>query len=310
MNKNVIVITGPTASGKSDFALKLSDMAEIEIISADSRQIYKYLNIGTAKPSDLELQKVQHHLVDYLEPDEDFSAGKFATAATQVIDDIITRGKIPVVVGGTGFYIKALFEGLSDVNEFDSDETEKVRAELDKILREKGKDFIYSMLLEVDYESAARYNDKNPRRLIRALEYNRLTGAKLSDTFGTENPSNLIPIYYVINPPRQELYKRINDRTELMFRNGLLKETVSIIERGFSPDLNSLNTVGYKECISLIFGEIPPERAIELTKQNTRRYAKRQVTWMNQIKNYREIARPSNLILEEMLNSYHITEKK
>jgi tRNA dimethylallyltransferase len=305
MNKNVIVITGPTGSGKTDFALKLADIADIEIISADSRQIYKYLNIGTAKPKPEELAKVKHHLIDYLNPDEDFSAGKFADTAKLLLNQIIESGKIPVIVGGTGFYIKALFEGLSEVDDNESEEAKEIREKYDLILKNEGRDHLYGLLAAIDMESAAKYSDKNPRRIIRALEHFELTGNKFSDTFGSEKPSEFSPQYYVVNPSREELYKRINDRTDLMFRNGLIKETAAVVEMGYPPTLNSLNTVGYKECISMIFGEIPIERAIELTKQNTRKYAKRQVTWLNQIQNYREFARSSSQLMQEMIDKYN-----
>lgn len=304
-NKNVIVITGPTGSGKTDLALKLSDYADIEIISADSRQIYKFMNIGTAKPKPEELAKVKHHLIDYLAPNEDFSAGKFAVYANEHINNIIQNGKIPVVVGGTGFYIKALFDGLSEIDENNSDEAKAIRNKYEQILKNKDKDYLYKLLLDVDIESALKYKDKNPRRIIRALEYFELTNEKFSSKFGSEKPSEFIPQYYVINPAREELYKKINDRTEAMFKNGLIKETVDIIEMDFSSDLNSLNTVGYKECISMIFGEITIEKAIELTKQNTRKYAKRQITWLNQITKYREFARTTTLLIQEIINTYH-----
>jgi len=305
MNKNVIVITGPTGAGKTDFALKLADNADIEIISADSRQIYKFLNIGTAKPKIEELSKVKHHLIDYLNPDEDFSAGKFADIAKILLHQIINSGKIPVIVGGTGFYIKALFDGLSEVDDNETEEAKSIRDKYDSILKKEGRDHLYGLLAAIDMESAAKYSDKNPRRIIRALEHFELTGNKFSDTFGMEQPSEFLPQYYVVNPSRDELYKRINDRTDMMFRNGLIKETAEVIEMGYAPTLNSLNTVGYKECISMIFGEIPIERAIELTKQNTRKYAKRQVTWLNQIQNYREFARSSSQLMQEMIDKYN-----
>jgi tRNA dimethylallyltransferase len=306
MNKNVIFITGPTASGKTDFALKLAENADIEIISADSRQIYKYMNIGTAKPSSEELNKVKHHLIDYLNPDEDFSAGKFAEVADKLIHEIKEKGKIPVIVGGTGFYIKALFEGLSADDESDSDIRSDIRIELSNLLEIEGKDYLYDLLKESDLVAAEKYSDKNPRRVIRALEYIRSTGKKFSDTFGTENPSGFIPRYFVINPPRQDLYIRINKRTEKMFASGLIRELAELIEMGYSPSLNALNTVGYKECASMIFGEINLERAIELTKQNTRRYAKRQVTWLNQLPKYDTISILNDYTLEKIFLSYNL----
>lgn len=309
MNKNVIVITGPTAGGKTALALKIAEYADVELISADSRQVYQYMNIGTAKPTETELKSVKHHLIDIIKPDEEFSAGKFAEVAINLVNDIKSRNKIPVVVGGTGFYIKALFEGLSDLETDDDNEKRlEIREELNLELEKFGKDYLYGMLMSDDPESAQKYSDKNPRRVIRAIEYFRLTGNKFSDTFGLEEPSGFIPQYYVINPPREDLYKKINSRTETMFGNGLIREVAGILEMGYAPMLNSLNTVGYKECISMIYGEIPLERAIELTKQNTRRYAKRQVTWLNQIVKFEPIMNTNVHKIKEIINNYSIEE--
>lgn len=306
MNKNVVVITGPTASGKTDFALKLAEYGDIEIISADSRQIYRYMNIGTAKPNEEELSRVKHHLIDILNPDEEFSAGKFAELSKSIIYEIIAGGKIPVIVGGTGFYIKALFEGLSSISDSENEKRLLIRSELNDLLIKNGKEFLFEMLLQSDSESAEKYSDKNPRRVIRALEYIKLTGNKFSGTFGKENSSGLVPQYYVLNPAREILYKKINQRTHIMFDDGLIKEVVKIIEMGYSFELNSLNTVGYKECISLIMGEISLERAIELTKQNTRRYAKRQVTWLNQIENFELIEDKNSNTFSKIIDNYKL----
>lgn len=311
MNQNVIVITGPTASGKTAFALKLAEYADIEIISADSRQVFLHMNIGTAKPTKEELNKVKHHVVDFLNPDESFSAGKFSDIAVNLIKDIKSRGKIPVVAGGTGFYIKALFEGLSDIDDSEFDVRDDVRQELNNILEEQGKDFLYDMLLNEDPIAAVKYSDKNPRRVIRALEYIRSSGGSLfSSTFGHETPSGFIPQYYVLNPPREDLYKKINQRTELMFASGLIREVAELLEMGYPPMLNSLNTVGYKECISMIFGDINLEKAIELTKQNTRRYAKRQITWLNQIPDFEVMKSYNSLKINSIIEQYHLGKKK
>jgi tRNA dimethylallyltransferase len=305
MNQNVIVVTGPTASGKTDFALKLANYADIEIISADSRQIYLYLNIGTAKPTKAELNKVQHHIIDFLKPDEEFSAGKFSDIAINTIKDIKSRGKIPVVVGGTGFYIKALFEGLSDVDESDYVERNEIRTELNTILKDHGKDFLYDMLVLEDPVAAEKYSDKNPRRVIRALEFIRANeGMNFSSTFGSHTPSGFTPHYYVLNPQRDDLYKKINERTEQMFSSGLIREVAEILEMGYPPMLNSLNTVGYKECISMIFGDISLEQAIEETKKNTRRYAKRQITWLNQLPNYEPVNSSNPTIMNDIIDKY------
>lgn len=305
MNNKVIVITGPTASGKTALALKLSEFADIEIISADSRQIYQYMNIGTAKPALEELQAVKHHLIDFLTPDMDFSAGKFTELSINLISDIKERNKIPVIVGGTGFYIKALFEGLSDLGDLDDDEKKlETRKQLNEEFEKFGKDYLHGLLAGEDPEAAAKYSDKNPRRVLRALEYIRLTGNKFSDTFGLETPSGFKPVYYVINPPREDLYRRINNRTDVMYESGLIREVAQILEMGYPPMLNSLNTVGYKECISMIFGEINLERAIELTKQNTRKYAKRQITWLNQIKDYEILNNVNAKKIKEIISKY------
>ncbi|MBX3043764.1 MAG: tRNA (adenosine(37)-N6)-dimethylallyltransferase MiaA [Candidatus Kapabacteria bacterium] len=306
MNNNVIVITGPTASGKTDFALKIAEYTDIEVISADSRQVYRYMDIGTAKPSAVELAGVKHHLIDILNPDEEFSAGRFAEVSISIINDIKNRGKIPVLVGGTGFYIKALFEGLSDIEDDESEARLKIREELNLEFEKFGKDYLYGILSADDPIAANKYSDKNPRRVIRALEYFRLTGNKFSDTFGMETGSGYNPQYYVLKPNREDLYNRINKRSEMMFEKGLIREVAQILEMGYPPMLNSLNTVGYKECISMIYGEIPLERAIELTKQNTRRYAKRQYTWLNQIKSYDVISNTTPGKIKSMIEKYSI----
>lgn len=309
MNKNVIVITGPTASGKTDFALNLSDFAEIEIISADSRQIYRYMDIGTAKPTKTQLEKVKHHFIDSYNPDENFSAGRFAEEAVLIINKIISKGKIPVVAGGTGFYIKALFEGLSEIDSLDNDQSKKVRNELINLLKVKGKDYLYDILINADPESANKYNDKNPRRVMRALEYYYINNQKFSDTFNNQVHSEFKPIYYVLNPNREELYQKINKRTEKMYADGLIKETVDLLEKGYSFEMNSLNTVGYKECIELILGRATLEQAINLTKQNTRHYAKRQVTWFNQIKDINFTNGSSRQVYLEILKKYNSTNQ-
>src|SRR5690606_1577069 len=235
------------------------------------------------KPLQSELDKVTHHLIDILNPDEEFNAGMFADKSVSIIHDIKKRGKVPVVTGGTGFYIKALFEGLSAVDELDKSIIYPIREKLNKQLEDEGKESLYQILGEKDEKAAARYSDMNPRRIIRALEYIEATGKKFSDTFGMEFPSGYLPQYYVINPSRDELYKTINKRTESMFDNGFIREVAAILEMGYDSNLNSLNTVGYKECIAFIFGDYPIDKAIELTKQNTRKYAKRQITWLNQL---------------------------
>ncbi len=279
----IIVIGGPTASGKTDLSLILSELMDIEIISADSRQIYKYLDIGTAKPTPTELAKIKHHFVDILSPEQYFSAGVFGNEAYTTAIDIYSRGKIPVVVGGSGLYIQALLEGFFEEENFDFSQKEKIKTELIAKLQNNGKDELYNELVTLDNVAAEKYPDKNPHRIIRALTYIYLTNKKFSSTFNNNNQRNIKYLYFALNPNREILYDRINRRTEKMWKNGIVDETKKVLEQGYDKSLNSLNTVGYKECIDFIEGNINQERAIELIKQNTRRYAKRQMTWLRRV---------------------------
>ena len=282
--RNVIVIAGATASGKTDLSIELAENLPIEIISADSRQVFKYLDIGTAKPTQKELATVKHHFIDIINPDEYFSAGYFGNTAFISINEIFSRNKIPVIVGGSGLYIKALCEGLFD----DESETvySEIRSELEDRLRTEGIDILYSELEKIDNISFNKYNDKNPRRIIRALEYYQIHKIAFSDAHSVFDKSrNIKPIYFAIDRNREELYNRINLRTDLMWSNGLVRETELVLDMGFSPDINSLNTVGYKETIQYLNKEISEKKAIELIQQHTRNYAKRQMTWFRKIPN-------------------------
>ena len=273
----VIVITGATASGKTDLSFKLAEQVDIEIISADSRQIYKYLNIGTAKPTQNELSTVKHHFVDFLEPTQNYSAGEFGNQAYKVLLDIAARGKIPVVVGGSGLYLKGLCEGLFEEN---SETSMLIRNNLEQKLKEYGIDTLYDELQKIDKPLYDFYIDKNPRRILRALEYYYSTGTRLSDARKIKpNREKIQPYYFASRINRDILYARINERVEKMWEIGLAKETEEILKMGFSETLNSLNTVGYKETIAYIKGELPEVQAKEEIKKNTRHYAKRQITW-------------------------------
>jgi len=289
MNKiPCIVICGPTASGKTAVSLSLSNYLDIEIISADSRQIYKYLNIGTAKPTSEELQKVTHHFIDFIEPNINYSAGQFGNDAYSTILEISKRNKIPIIVGGSGLYIKSLCEGLFDstlsdaiiIGANESHISKDIRSEIEKEFNENGIDFMYEKLKKIDFVLWKLYSDKNPRRIKRALEYYYLHNKKLSNNWNNkQDRTNITPIYYCINPERDFLYDKINKRVDIMWENGLVEETEYILNMGFSSNLNALNTVGYKETIKFLLGECSEEMAIEEIKKNTRRYAKRQLTW-------------------------------
>ncbi len=278
----LIIIAGPTASGKTAASLELAKNLDIEIISADSRQIYKYLDIGTAKPTKEELNSVPHHFIDILEPDAYYSAGMFGNEAEEKACGIFERGKIPVVCGGAGLYIKALSEGFFD--EQKPSGYDEIREELNFRYRSEGIEQLYSELREADPESAEKNSDMNPQRILRALEYYHATGEKFSDMRERSTTKrNFNAFYYAIMTEREKLYKRINRRAEHMWKNGLIEETEKVLNMGFSRDLNSLNTVGYKECISYMDGNSSEKDALALMQQNTRRYAKRQMTWFRKV---------------------------
>ncbi len=276
MERKVIVIVGPTCSGKTKVGISLAEKLQTEIISADSRQIYKYLNIGTAKPSRNELAKIKHHFIDFLEPDDDFNVSRFENDALRVINGLIEDGKVPVVVGGSGLYIKALVDGI--FNSVDSDD--EFRLEL-KDKREKfGDDFLYDGLKKVDPVSASKMLPQNWKRVMRALEVIHITGEpiwKFQEDYKRKNDCKFVQ--FGLNWEREMLYRNIEKRVDNMMEDGLVDEVKNVLAKGYSKNLNALNTVGYKEIISYLENQITLDRAIELIKRNTRRYAKRQLTW-------------------------------
>ncbi len=304
MEKQVIVIVGPTCSGKSGLALSLARKLNSEIISADSRQVYKLLNIGTAKPSISEMNSVKHHLVDFLLPDEPYNAGKFELDAINIIHNIFNKNKMPVVAGGSGLYIKALIDGIIQT----ADTDEEYRKELLQMKNKKGIDYLYSLLLQKDPEAANSMLPQNWKRVIRALEVFRLTGnsiVKIHKQYKRNLELKFIQIG--LSWDRKILYKNIEQRVDDMIKNGLVDEVETILNKGYSENLNSLNTVGYKEIISYLNNHLSFQRAVELIKRNTRRFAKRQITWFKAdkrinwyaINSFSEIEKLSNKIIED-----------
>ena len=281
MERKVIVITGPTCSGKTNIAISIAEKLQTEIISADSRQVYKYLTIGTAKPGTEALSKVKHHFVDSLEPDDDFNISKYEIDALKIIGHLLENGKVPVVVGGSGLYIRALVDGI--FNSVDNDE--EYREEL-KNKREKfGNEYLYEELKKVDPQSAQKMLPQNWKRVMRALEVYHLTGQPIwqfQENYSRKNDYEFMQ--FGLNWNRPALYGNIEKRIDQMIDNGLVDEVKDILSRGCSKELNALNTVGYKEIISFLENEITIERAVELIKRNTRRYAKRQMTWFRKDK--------------------------
>ena len=305
MNK-LVILTGPTAVGKTHLSIQLAKKINGEIISADSIQVYKGMDIGSAKITKEETDGIPHHLIDILEPKEEFNVHIFKKLATKAINDISSRGKIPIIVGGTGFYIQAV---LYDIN-FDDTETDyEYREYLEQLAKDKGNAFLHNMLKEVDHKPAAAIHCNNLKRVIRALEYYKQTGKKISEhnEKERENKSPYNFAYFVLNDKRDKLYNRINQRVDIMFDNGLLKEMETLIAKGYTRDLVSMQGIGYKELFNYFDGKTSLDETKELIKKNTRHFAKRQLTWFRREKdvtmlNIDEFNYDRLKVLNEMLN--------
>jgi len=283
LERVVVVIVGPTCSGKTNLSLNLAQLIPSEIISADSRQFYKLLDIGTAKPSKEKLQKVPHHLIDFLDPSENYDVSKFENDANEIIDQIHKKNKTPIVVGGSGLYVKALIDGIFDSAEKD----EKYRKELLQKRKDFGNEFLYEELKKVDLTSAERMLPQNWKRVMRALEVFHTTGEPIWKHHlkqSTQTEKKYLFRQYGLNWDRKILYENINYRVDWMIENGLIEEVKTILNLGYDKSLNSLNTVGYKEIIQYLDGINSLERSVELIKRNTRHYAKRQMTWFRKDK--------------------------
>lgn len=282
-NRPLIILTGPTAVGKTALSIGLAKAVDGEIISADSMQVYRKMNIGTAKIQQSEMQGVRHHLIDILDPGEDFNVVLFKKYALEAMKDIYSREKIPVVVGGTGFYIQAL---LYDINFEDNDNDMSYREELQTLAAEHGNSYIHDMLAGVDPESAEKIHENNVKRVIRALEFYKKTGMKISKhneaESQKESPYNFE--YFVLNDDRQKLYDRIDRRIDIMLADGLLDEVRSLVYEGYSRDLVSMQGLGYKEMIDYIQERYTLDEAVYTLKRDTRHFAKRQVTWFKREK--------------------------
>ena len=276
--EEVITIVGPTCSGKTKLSLILAEKINGEIISADSRQVYKFLDIGTAKPEQSILKIIKHYFIDELKPDENFNASIFAKKSEEIIERILAENKNPIVVGGSGLYVKALIDGISE----SADTNDEIRKELLEIRKKYGNDFLYDELKKVDEISASKMLPQNWKRVMRALEVVRISGKPIWQHHQDEIKISKFKFKQIgLNWQRESLYKNIENRVDEMIEKGLIDEVKSILNRGFEKSINSLNTVGYKEIIQYLDFEISLDKAIELIKRNTRRYAKRQMTWFN-----------------------------
>lgn len=278
MENKVLVIAGPTATGKTALSVRLAKEMNAQIISADSIQIYKKLNIGSAKPNDAEKQGIPHHLMDFLEPDSIYSVADYVKDAKEKIDEILSKGKTPIITGGTGLYISSLVDNV----EFSDGEIDTtVRDRLNEELKIYGIDAMYERLKTIDPDSAAEIHPNNTKRVIRALEIYETTGKTKKEHEKVsklkQSPYNFCLIG--LNCEREILYERINKRVDIMIEKGLIDEVKSLLSSGVSKDAQSMQGIGYKEVVMALNGEITEDECIELIKKNSRNYAKRQLTW-------------------------------
>jgi tRNA dimethylallyltransferase len=304
MLPKVLIIGGPTASGKKKLALLAAEQFNGEIVSADSRKVYRHLDIGTAKPSAEDRTRVPHHLIDVVNPDEPFSAGEWVRRASAAVHDILKRGRLPILSGGTGFYLRAFREGLS---EGIAPDTER-RAALEKRRKENGPESLYAELVRVDPERAAELHEHDTVRVIRALEIRYGTGATHREIGKRERVPGGEYDYrsYALDMERTVLYRRINQRVDGMVREGLVEELRSLLAMGYSRELVSLDTVGYKEWIPLLDGEAGFESCLDAVKRDTRRYAKRQLTWFRNNPGYRWVNGAEDRDISRALEEMHI----
>lgn len=269
-----IVITGPTCTGKTEAAVALAEKINGEIISADSRQVYRRMDVGTAKPSKGQRERARHHLIDILEPDQRYTAADFRRDAEEKINEINSRGRTPLIAGGTGLYIKALVNGIFTGPAADG----ALRKELEEKTSSSGLESLYAELGAVDPDCAANIHPNDKRRIIRALEIYRLTGKPASSLKKWEAPAGRFEMF-AFDMPRRKLYAAIDERVLRMFTEGLLDEVKKLLEMGFGEDLVSMEAVGYREVIECLKGNIPLRDAMEKTMASTRAYARRQLTW-------------------------------
>lgn len=278
MKKPLVVLTGPTAVGKTKLSITLAKALGGEIISADSMQVYKHMDIGSAKITEKEMDGVPHHLIDVLSPFEEFHIVRFQELAKKAMEDIYSRGRIPVFVGGTGFYIQAV---TKDIDFTEGEEDKEYREELSRLAAEKGNEFLHEMLRNIDPKSAEEIHANNVKRVIRALEFYKENGFPISqhneEQKQNETPYNLA--YFVLNAPRDLLYERIDRRVDEMMENGLVKEVQKLKDMGCRREMTSMQGLGYKEILSFLEGEVPLEEAVRILKRDTRHFAKRQLTW-------------------------------
>lgn len=278
MKNKILVLAGPTAVGKTALSIELAKRLNGEIVSTDSMQIYKYMDIGSAKITPDEMDGVKHHMLDVTTPDKPFSVVDFKNLAQPIIDDLLSNNKLPILTGGTGLYINAL---TCNMNFTDATNDEEYRKELEALAIEHGDIYIHNMLKEIDPVSYESIHPNNRKRVIRALEVYKVTNKPFSSfNAGDDFYKSKYDIhYYVLNMDREKLYERINRRVDIMFENGLLNECIKLKENGYNSSMQAMQGIGYKEVLLYLENSITLEEAIEMIKQGSRNYAKRQLTW-------------------------------
>lgn len=316
MKKPLIILTGPTAVGKSALSIELAKRIGGEIISADSMQVYRHMDIGSAKIMPDQMGGIPHHLIDILEPTEEFNVVIFQEKAQEAVYGIYDRGHIPIVVGGTGFYIQAL---LYDIDFTENDEDTALRKGLEEIAKTQGCEVLYGRLKEVDPESCEIIHPNNVKRVIRAIEFYEKTGMKISEHNKTQrlNSSPYIFAYFVLNEDRAKLYRKIEQRVDAMMEQGLVEEVSRLAAAGCTRDMVSMQGLGYKEILDYLDGKTTLEEAVYLIKRDTRHFAKRQLTWFRRERDVVWVEKPEadydenqiqNLIMEYMITV--LREKK
>ena len=278
MNKpKILCVVGPTASGKTDYAVELALKCGGEVVSCDSMQIYKHMDIGTAKTTADEMKGVKHHMIDIIEPNESFSVARFSEMARECIDDILLRGKMPVLCGGTGLYFDST---INNINFIQMDTDEEYRKYLESAAKEFGNEYVYKILKRVDEESAESIHPNNLKRVIRALEIYKTTGKKKSELDKEQLSEPLYePEITGLMRDREVIYDRINTRVDIMMEKGLVEEVSELIKMGIDTEATSMQAIGYKEIIEYLDGKTSLSDAVDKIKRESRRYAKRQLTW-------------------------------
>ena len=289
--KPLIIITGPTAAGKTDLSVRLAQAIGGEIISADSMQVYRHMDIGSAKITEEEKKGIPHYLIDVLSPDEEFNVAVFQKMAKDAVNTIYSHGNIPIVTGGTGFYIQAL---LYDIDFTKTDEDSSIREALETMGREKGGEYLHELLHKIDPDSASEIHPNNKKRVIRAIEYFRQTGEKISEhnRREREKSSPYDFLYYTVNMDREVLYQRIDRRVDLMMEQGLVSEVKRLKEMGCTREMVSMQGLGYKEILDYLQGVCTLEEAVYILKRDTRHFAKRQITWFKRERDVRDLYLP------------------